>query len=246
METNKTSREVILGICSSIKDEYFKLVTRPGRDEFWASLTRSDFFHSPASCYYHASFAGGLPLHSWQVYLNLLNFREKHVNLQHLSDETVFLTTVFHDLCKARYFKAGWKWYKGEDTGNKWIQKDVWQVEEKIPLGHGEKSIFMMQQHMNITIEEACMIRWHLGYFDAAAHTNWPTGIAISQAFKDYPSCIAAHLADMETAFTEEEDEFTKDNVKYPVPQTDKFGFPELNKLIDTWRTEANGEEKKA
>lgn len=41
-----------------------------------------------------------------------------------------------------------------------------YQIEDKIPLGHGEKSLYVMSQFFKLTLDEALAIRWHMGAFD--------------------------------------------------------------------------------
>jgi hypothetical protein len=62
----------------------------------------------------------------------------------------------------------------------------AWKVEEELPLGHGEKSIFLIQKHMDLTEEEAVAIRWHLGSFDPGTLFFYPSGIAIKKAVEKY------------------------------------------------------------
>lgn len=38
-------------------------------------------------------------------------------------------------------------------------------VDEKFPFGHGEKSVFLINEHMHLTRDEALAIRFHMGDF---------------------------------------------------------------------------------
>ena len=49
-----------------------------------------------------------------------------------------------------------------------WVTKAVWEVDEKIPLGHGEKSCIILQWYIKLTMDELLAIRWHMSGFDAA------------------------------------------------------------------------------
>lgn len=63
--------------------------------------------------------------------------------------------------------------------------KDSYKVKDTLPLGHGEKSVYILQKYINLTDEEALAIRWHLGGFDPGVHFNFPSGFAQRQAFKE-------------------------------------------------------------
>ena len=39
---------------------------------------------------------------------------------------------------------------------------------DAFPLGHGEKSLFLITRHIALTEEEALAIRWHMGAYDDA------------------------------------------------------------------------------
>lgn len=39
-------------------------------------------------------------------------------------------------------------------------------VKDQLPLGHGEKSLFVIQQFIDLTVEEALSIRWHMSAWD--------------------------------------------------------------------------------
>jgi HD superfamily phosphohydrolase YqeK len=62
-----------------------------------------------------------------------------------------------------------------------------WKVKEELPLGHGEKSIYLIQKYIDLTDEEALAIRWHLGTFDHGTAFAYPSGFAIQQATDTVP-----------------------------------------------------------
>ena len=227
--------ELIAEIVELGRNEFQRVMERNGSQGLWKFLHKTDFFKAPASCYHHASFVGGLAVHSWQVYQNLRSLAEKYPSeLGHFTEEQLFLVTYFHDLCKCKYYAKGWKWYKDEEeTNNRWEKKDFWKVDDQIPLGHGERSVFMLQQFVPISVEEACAIRYHLGYIDNAAHNGWPC--AMQEAWKMFPSSILAHLADMETAVSESEDKFLYAGKWYEVPRAVKFKNIYINKILENF-----------
>jgi len=39
-------------------------------------------------------------------------------------------------------------------------------TEDLFPVGHGEKSVIILQKYITLTEQEIMMIRWHMGMFD--------------------------------------------------------------------------------
>jgi hypothetical protein len=72
-----------------------------------------------------------------------------------------------------------------------------YQIEDQLPLGHGEKSLFIMSQFFKLTLEESLAIRWHMGAFDLD-----PGGMyqkyAFAEAQKKSKLLAILTLADME------------------------------------------------
>lgn len=67
------------------------------------------------------------------------------------------------------------------------IFEPAYKVKDQFPMGHGEKSLSIIQRFMDLTDAEALAIRWHLGYCDPGAHGFYPSGVALQQSIKDYP-----------------------------------------------------------
>lgn len=155
------NKERFLQICT-------ENINREGINELLKWLETSDFFYCPASTKYHGNYEGGLLEHSLNVYDNflkilpLVDFEDNNPPTQ----ETIAIITLFHDLCKVNFYKKGLRNVKGED--GKWFSKEVYEVDEKVPLGHGEKSCMLIQQFMRLSIDELLAIRWHMGGFDSA------------------------------------------------------------------------------
>jgi hypothetical protein len=62
-----------------------------------------------------------------------------------------------------------------------------YKVKDGLPMGHGEKSVYMIQKFIALKDEEAIAIRWHLGSFDPGVHFFYPSGVANTQAVVNYP-----------------------------------------------------------
>lgn len=182
-----------------------KSIDRPGIEQVTDYLIKSDFFTAPASTKYHGNFEGGLAEHSYNVY-ELFKFKNKQYNLE-LPEETVIIAALLHDLCKTDFYKKGIKNvkqgkkinYRGQEVDN-WIEKEVWEVDDSYPIGHGEKSVILLQQLMRLTFEEIILIRWHMGGFEGGDNA-----MTMYNAYKMFPACVALHTADMEASYFLEE-----------------------------------------
>ena len=171
-------------------------VTRPGADKLLAWLDTTDFFRAPASTRFHGACAGGLLMHSLNVYHCL----REHYFEPGDSEESFALCALLHDVCKANFYKPGTRNVKNEATGQ-WEKVPTFTIEDAFPYGHGEKSVFLIERFMKLKVEEAVAIRWHMGGFDDAARGGC---FAISQAYDQYPLAVKLHLADLEATYLKE------------------------------------------
>jgi hypothetical protein len=73
-------------------------------------------------------------------------------------------------------------------------------VNDQFPMGHGEKSAFIMQRFVKLTDEEAIAIRWHMASFDAGIHFPYPSGFAYNEAVKKSKLVSILILADIEAS----------------------------------------------
>jgi hypothetical protein len=73
-----------------------------------------------------------------------------------------------------------------------------YEVEDQLPLGHGEKSLSILQQFVEVTKDEALAIRWHMASFDAGIHFDYPSGFAYREAVKQSKLVTIITLADVE------------------------------------------------
>jgi HD superfamily phosphohydrolase YqeK len=188
---------------NSIKDQIIKIlveVKRPGMDKLIKFLEESDFFTAPASTKYHGSYEEGLSEHSLNVFTTLSTKNDTY-NLG-LDKETIAITALLHDVCKINFYKKGIKnvkegkkinW-KGQEVDN-WIEKEVWEVEDKLPFGHGEKSVIIVMRYIELTDLEIAMIRWHMGAFDNKDN------LALQNAMNMWPQVVAMHTADLEASY---------------------------------------------
>lgn len=172
-------------------------IKRDGIDELLNWLESSDFFIAPASSKYHGAYAGGLLEHSLNIYDCLKNAVKKYPEFG-IEDESVTICALFHDLCKANFYKTGTRNVKDEKTG-RWYKKDIYEIDEKFPIGHGEKSCIILQWFLKrLTTDELLAIRYHMGGFDAVVKGG---DYGVSKAFEMCKLAPMLHLADMEATY---------------------------------------------
>lgn len=95
----------------------------------------------------------------------------------------------------------GWYKAKGKENGVDQPTKTPGYVtRDTFPLGHGEKSVALLQEHIKLTQEEMLAIRWHLASYDASIHFDYPNGYAYRAAVKMSPLVTLLFTADYEAS----------------------------------------------
>lgn len=74
--------------------------------------------------------------------------------------------------------------------------KPAFVIDDQFPLGHGEKSLYITQQFIKLTTEEALAIRWHMGGFDLPNPRH-----AFDNAMKTSKLVAILILADQEASY---------------------------------------------
>lgn len=164
-------------------------VKRKGLVQFIKWLKdETDFFIAPASTKYHGAEIGGLLKHSLSVYKNLLTICQN----KDIPIESIAITSLFHDVCKANFYTTSTRNVKNDETGV-WEKKPYYTVDEELPFGsHGGKSVYLLMAHgLELTEEEAVAINCHMGGWDYTTYHN-PSG-----AYQKYPLAVYLHIADM-------------------------------------------------
>lgn len=164
-------------------------VKRDGIEDLLVALEHSDFYTAPASTKFHDSVAGGLVDHSIKVYTALLKLTEG----KGFSDETLAIVAFFHDLCKIGFYKVDSRNVK---VDGKWESVPYYSVDDSFPIGHGEKSIIMLMEHMKLTNDEIMAIRWHMGGFEPKE-----SYMALSAAYGQCPLAVYLHMADLSATY---------------------------------------------
>ena len=151
----------------------------------------TDFFTAPASSKYHLSYEGGLLEHSINVFDELMR-EHSPADLKELN--TNIIVSLLHDICKANYYKVSYRNVKNNE--GKWVQEPYYSVEDAEPLGHGEKSVILIQKFIKLTDEEIMAIRWHMGGFEAKDNYTY-----LSKAFNQSELALKLHIADLKATY---------------------------------------------
>ena len=141
--------------------EILKTIQRDGIEDLIKFIENTDFFKAPASTRFHGNFEGGLVEHSLKVY-EILKEKLKNTPIpMDISEDTIKIVALLHDICKVNYYKVDYRNAKNEL--GVWEKVPYYTVEDTIPYGHGEKSVMMITEYMKLTVEEKYAIRWHMG-----------------------------------------------------------------------------------
>lgn len=156
----------------------YENISRPDADKLLAWLKSTDFFTAPAGAKHHGAHAGGLVEHSvnvyrrlWQIVLVETDSAMPAPDLEESVEETVAILALLHDVCKVGVYHLEPGRWRNPETG-KWEDRQEYKFRDPFPLGHGEKSLFLITKYMALTEEEALAIRWHMGAYDAAARSD--------------------------------------------------------------------------
>ena len=182
---------------------YNQNIHREGADKLLDWLkNKSDFFTAPASTRFHSAHEGGLCEHSVKTYFRFLQNLDAEYdgNWENvLSSESVAIIALLHDICKTNYYKVDYRNVKSE-TGE-WEKKPYYTVDDTLPYGHGEKSVYMISGFMRLTLEEAIAINWHMGGFDKRVVGG---DYSMGDAFYKFPSALLFHISDTEASYLDE------------------------------------------
>ena len=184
-----TNREKFLQI-------YQEKITREGSDKLLEYLTsdKCDFFTAPASSRYHGAYEGGLLEHSLNVYECLTQIvprlHEKYGFT--FPDESLAIAALLHDLCKVNFYKTEMRNVKRNGV---WEAVPYYTIEDNLPYGHGEKSVYIISGYMRLTRDEAFAILYHMGFSGPEDAGN------VGKAFEMFPLALALSWADMEASY---------------------------------------------
>lgn len=188
-----------------MKEKFIELfeknIKREGAEKLLEWLKSTDFFEAPASTKFHSANKGGLCEHS----INVFNRFVKNLQAEYgeswedvVSLESATIMGLLHDVCKAEYYQEEMRNVK---VDGQWIQKPFYIVNDKLPYGHGEKSVYIINGFIKLTRAEAMAINWHMGGFDMRVKGG---SYGISDAFYSYPTALIFHVSDLEATYLDE------------------------------------------
>lgn len=190
-----------------MKDKFIKAytenITRPGADKLLAWIESSDFFTAPASTRFHLSSPGGLLEHSLHVFERMKAICANEATItpgfNEPSMETIAVCGLLHDICKANFYAVEMRNRKNDQ--GRWEQYPFYVVDDNLPYGHGEKSVYIISGFMRLSREEAMAIRWHMGFSDNDFQGG---GYSVGNAFDKFPLAVLLHIADLQATYLDE------------------------------------------
>ena len=174
-------------------------IKREGGDKLLDHLcsAQSDFFTAPASARFHCAYEGGLCEHSLNVYDCLVDYlarpRVRETYGLNFTDESIAIVSLLHDLCKTNTYKPGFRNVKNDQ--GVWEKVPSYDYDDKLPYGHGEKSVYIASGFMRLTRDEAFAIRYHMGF----SYNDDPR--QVGDALQRFPLAYALMTADMESTY---------------------------------------------
>lgn len=199
-------------------------VNRPGMDKLLAYIRKSDFYEAPASTKYHLSCKGGLLQHSLNVLDAMRGILTPAADgyftyfaagqpVASIPGESVIIIALLHDICKTFFYATSTRNAKNEQTG-KWEKVPFFTVKDRMPLGHGDKSVMIIKQYIDLTNQEMYAIWHHMGFTDGSDI------LTMSNAIDLYPIIWAIHTADMIASHFMENEDGNKVNFTAPEPES--------------------------
>ena len=202
---------------ANMKSEFIELINsieREGfkKDALLAKLESSDFYVAPASTKFHNHIKGGLLDHSLNVYYNLKSLVERKGLKDKISEDSIKIVGLLHDLAKINYYKI---FYKNEkhysdygskrDEGGKfdWVAVQGYTTlddSEKFIFGNHEQTCqYMISVYVPLTYVESIAILHHHG---GKGYDSAPDNV--NGVFNRYPLAVLLHIADMLSAYIDE------------------------------------------
>ncbi len=180
-----------------MKEQFLELLrstNRDGIEDLIKFIESTDFFKAPASTRFHGNYEGGLLTHSLKVY-EILKEKLNHMPIEiNISEDTIKIVALLHDICKVNFYKVDYRNAKNEL--GVWEKVPYYTIDDTIPYGHGEKSVMMITEYIKLTVEEKYAIRWHMGLSEPKELYS-----TIGSAFTKYPLALMLFEADLEATY---------------------------------------------
>ena len=104
---------------------------------------------------------------------------------------------LLHDVCKIGCYVLDTKNQKNEQ--GQWEKVNYYRWEESIVMGHGSKSLWLLQCMTSVPLMEAQAIRYHMGFCEA----NGSSSIMgeVSKVFDSNELALLLHQADLQSTY---------------------------------------------
>lgn len=160
-------------------------------DRFKTWITQTDFFEAPASTRFHGSFEGGLCEHHVDVYNETVDLL-KLDKFKDVDPTSAYLVALVHDFCKIGLYVPYTRNVKNDDTGQ-WERVQAFKYDKpQYPFGHGVTSMYLANQFIRLTREEALAIRWHMSEYNCCDNEL----SELQEARDRYPLVLLLQTAD--------------------------------------------------
>ena len=189
---------------TSLKEQFTNLLFSTGRkgsEKVINELEQLGFFQAPASSSFHLNEPGGLVLHSLNVCaaarsIYAMACAMNPSRLANLSENSIIIASLLHDVCKAEIYKPTTK--RKKLPSGEWVDEPGYVADYSVlPVGHGEKSVIrLLQWGFELNDEEIVAIRWHMCAWDLNFNSNEQRS-SISIAGDRFPLLTILQTADM-------------------------------------------------
>lgn len=172
-------------------NEILLATKRDGVEYVIEELEHIGFYDAPASGSHHLCKAGGLVMHSLNVYDEAMALAGHYITMRPelknlLHDDSIAISGLLHDVCKADIYKKTVRSRKSIDGS--WEKFDCFEAgHSSFPCGHGEKSVIqLLRWGLELTEDEMLAIRWHMGPWELAYQSLDQTA-SIERSVSMYP-----------------------------------------------------------
>lgn len=153
------------------------LSDRPGAGELLQWMEAEGFFTAPASARHHLNVPGGLCEHTVNVAMNAADLCNLPAFMG-VDPKEATVAALLHDLCKIG------KYQPSSNGGYSFFDNRL--------FGHGEESVIIALQYIQLSKNELLAIRWHMGTYADPDKLN-----TLGKAYDTCPLAMLLHFADM-------------------------------------------------
>lgn len=162
---------------------------RDGIEELITWMNDNDFYGTPCSTKYHLCQEGGLAIHSINVYEAMLKLRDSLGMTDQISDESVVICSLLHDLGKCGDFDKCY-YIPNILKSGKQSEAEPYKTNSNLQsIDHEIRSVMIANRFINLTEDESMAILYHNGLYgklmSGFSHPN------------ETPIMLLTHWADM-------------------------------------------------